>query len=47
MLTSWGETSFIPAKKARVMCIVSLCSFLGLPFKTRVFIVISPLVYIS
>ena len=32
--------SFMPSRNARVMCIVSLFSRLGLPFRTSIFIVI-------
>ena len=36
--TSCGAVSFMPPRNARVMCIVSLRSFFGLPLKTRIFI---------
>ena len=39
--TSCASASFMPSRKARVMCIVSLSSRFGLPFKTKIFITFS------
>ncbi len=36
-------TSFMPSKKAHVMCIVSLFSRFGGPFKTKILMIILPL----
>ena len=37
-----GTASFIPSRNARVSCMVSLLSRLGLPFNTRIFIFVPP-----